>query len=245
MEKYFFEAFEGMLRLGPGSENATLEAIKDIPVDTAVKILDIGCGVGTHTFILARTLPNAIITAIDNNPDYIEELNSKAEKFGLGSQVNGLCMSMFEMTFEEESFDYIFAEGAIYIAGFKEGLRDWGKFLKPGGSLICSEISWIVDAPSLEPQEYWGEAYPQIDSVSSKIALAQERGYTCLKTTILSPECWLDNYYTPLQANLEDMKLRYPNNQEAKQVIGIIEQEIAMYKSYGEEYSYVFYHLQK
>lgn len=49
------------------------------------------------------------------------------------------------MDFVPESFDLIWAEGYIYIIGFKKGLQDWKKFLKPGGYLICSEISWFKD----------------------------------------------------------------------------------------------------
>lgn len=33
-------------------------------------------------------------------------------------------MSMFEMDFEPESFDLIWSEGSIYIAGFQTGLKD-------------------------------------------------------------------------------------------------------------------------
>ncbi len=244
MEKYFFEAFSDMLRLGPGSKEATLEAIAMIPVDNEVKILDIGCGVGTHTFIVAEALPNAIITAIDNNADYINQLNQTATKLGLANRVEGVTMSMFDMNFESASYNFIFSEGAIYIAGFEQGLREWKKILKPGGAIICSEISWITETPSPEPKEYWVAAYPQIDTISNKVALAETLGYTSLKTSILPPNCWTDNYYQPLQNNLNTMKNRYIDNFEAQQVIEIIEQEIDMYNRYGNEYSYVFYTLQ-
>ncbi len=53
MEQYFFEAFENMERLGPGSEKSTLKAIDGIDRKSAIKILDIGAGVGTHTMLIA------------------------------------------------------------------------------------------------------------------------------------------------------------------------------------------------
>ncbi len=245
MERYFFEAFEGMLRLGPGSKSATLSAIKDIARDKAVKILDIGCGVGTHTFLVADALPNAHIIAIDNNSDYIEELNRRAKELDLSDRVQGVMMSMFEMTFEDATFDYIYSEGSIYIAGFKDGLRDWKRFLKPNGSIICSEISWIVDSPSPEPKAYWEGAYPQIDTIHNKVIEAEELGYSSLDTTTLPPDCWTDNYYVPLEAKLREMKLKYSDNEEALSVIEMINQEIDMYNRYGSEYSYVFYILQR
>ncbi len=233
-----------MKRLGPGSQAATLDAIKSMSNDRPIRVLDIGCGVGTHTFIIAQTLENARVIAIDNNPDYIKQLNDNATQLALTARVEGVCMSMFEMSFEPASFDYIFAEGSIYIAGFTSGLEQWKKFLKPGGSIICSEISWIVDTPSSQAKEYWEAAYPQIATIASKINQAQELGYTATKWAILPPECWTTNYYVPLQNNLDAMRQKYTNNQEAQQVIEIIEQEIDMYNNHGSQYSYVFYTLQ-
>ena len=83
MEKYFYEAFNGMKRFGPGSDESTLRAIKMFPANTSrLKILDIGCGIGTHTLILAKHFPEADIIAIDNHAPHIEKLNEAAAKRG-------------------------------------------------------------------------------------------------------------------------------------------------------------------
>ena len=143
MEKYFYEAFEGMKRFGPGSDESTMRAAEMFPAKKKPKILDIGCGIGTHTFAVAEKFPDADITAIDIYEPHIEKLNSLASKYGLSDRVRGIVMSMFEMTFENESFDLIWSEGAAYIAGFSNAIKDWKRLLKPGGYIICSEISWL------------------------------------------------------------------------------------------------------
>ncbi|EOD01719.1 class I SAM-dependent methyltransferase [Caldisalinibacter kiritimatiensis] len=179
MEKYFFEAFNGLDRLAPGSQASTLKAISMFNGSKEhIKILDIGCGNGIHTMLLAQEFPNATIIAIDNHMPFIENLNSTAEKFGLSNRVIGKCISMFEMPFEENSFDLIWSEGAIYIAGFENGLRDWKKFLKNDGYLICSEISWITNTPSEKISAYWNEEYPQIDTIENKIKQIESAGYS-------------------------------------------------------------------
>ena len=244
MEKYFFEAFKNMDRLGPGMTECTIEAISHIEKSKPVSILDIGCGIGTHTFILESELENAQIVAIDNNEDYISKLNNTVKQKGLTNRVKGICMSMFEMTFEDKSFDYIFAEGAIYIAGFTNGLADWKRLLKKDGMLICSEISWIVDKPSEKPKAFWEEVYPQIDSIANKIHQAEELKYKEIGYFILPIVAWTDNYYVPLSRNLEKMKEKYVTNTEALEVISIIQQEIDLYYEFDNEYSYVFYVLQ-
>lgn len=143
MEKYFYEAFEGMKRFGPGSDESTMRAAEMFPAKKKPKILDIGCGIGTHTFAVAKKFPDADITAIDIYEPHIEKLNSLASEYGLSDRVRGIVMSMFEMTFENESFDLIWSEGAAYIAGFSNAIKDWKRLLKPGGYIICSEISWL------------------------------------------------------------------------------------------------------
>ncbi len=244
MEQYFYEAFQNLKRLGPGSEESTLRALKYIKPDKNIKILDVACGVGTHTFILAKHLPNATIIAIDNNQKYINQLNLEAQKAGLSNRVIGKCMSMFEMDFAFEDFDCIYSEGGIYIAGFSNGLKDWKKYLKPNGTFICSEISWIKDEPSKASKEFWCERYPQIDNVENKVKIAEKIGYSKINTFICPKADWLDNYYLPLEKNLKSMQNKYQNNNEAIEVINMIKAEIDLYKNNSDDYSYVFYVLE-
>lgn len=246
MEQYFFEAFEGMKRLGPGSKESTLKAAALYPVRNApVKILDVGCGVGAHTFQLAQLLPMAEITAIDNNPAHIAEFQKTAELSGLSMRVKGAVMSMFEMTFADESFDLIWAEGSIYIAGFTNGIRDWKRLLKTDGYLICSEISWLVDHPSEKCRQYWSEAYAEMDSVANKLEQIKSAGYIPQESFVCPPSDWTENYYDLLQANLHRIEKKYSKHTEAMGVVKMLQEEIDLYRQHGNEYSYVFYVMKK
>lgn len=75
--------------------------------------------------MLANQFPKAHVVGIDYHAPYIEKLNQTAAKSGLTDRVHGVVMSMFDMAFEKESFDMIWAEGSIYIIGFQRGLRQW------------------------------------------------------------------------------------------------------------------------
>lgn len=246
MEKCFFEAFEGMDRLGPGSKESTLKALSMYKMrNDNHSVLDIGCGNGIHTMILAENMKNSSILAIDNHPSFIDNLNEKAKELGFSNRVKGKCISMFEMHFEDNSFDLIWSEGAIYIAGFENGLRDWKRFLKDDGYLTCSEISWLVDSPSQEIYEFWHSEYPKMDTIENKIKQIENAGYT-YKSHFISPVTdWTDNYYTPLENNLNIMREKYIDNEIAQQVIAILQKEIDLYKKYKDEYSYVFYIMTK
>ena len=131
----------------PGGDAETKKAIDLAMIDplTPLKIADIGCGTGSSAMLLARSL-NAQITAVDFLPDFIEVLKSNSENDGLTKKINPLICSMEDLQFDNEEYDVIWSEGAIYNIGFENGINDWKRFLKPGGLLVVSEITWTTIA---------------------------------------------------------------------------------------------------
>ncbi|WP_314584693.1 class I SAM-dependent methyltransferase [Paenibacillus terrigena] len=246
METYFYEAFEQMERLGPGSDESTKRAMEFFPnPDAQLRILDIGCGVGAHSFQLATYFPNAIITAIDNHAPNIDRLNQTAKQRGVSNRIYAICMSMFEMTFADASFDLIWAEGSIYIAGFEKGIQDWKRLLKIGGYIICSEISWLLDTPSDESYHFWHKAYPEMDTITNNLRKIEAAGYA-IKGNFVSPSTdWTTHYYDLMENNLQCMREKYVDHVEAMQVVEMLQTEMDVYHSNMQDYSYVFYAMER
>ena len=74
-------------------------------------------------------------------------------------------MLMDNLTFDKNSFDVIWSEGAIYNIGFEKGLSLWRNYLKDNGYIAVSEISWLIDTRPEEIQQYWVNAYPEIYTI--------------------------------------------------------------------------------
>jgi SAM-dependent methyltransferase len=205
-----------------------------------IKIADIGCGTGASTLLLARLL-EAKITAVDLLPAFLEVLEGTAEIFGLSEKITTLCCSMDNLPFANEEYDVIWSEGAIYNIGFEKGIINWHRYLKVGGLLVVSEITWITSSRPQELQEYWKSEYPEIDVASSKIAILEKNGYSPIGYFVLPEYCWLDNYYRPMQNRFKSFLKRNDNNEKARAIVEAENREIELYEKYRTHYSYGVY----
>ena len=152
---------------------------------------------------------------------------------------------MDALPFSEEEFDVIWSEGAVYNMGFEAGIEAWRPFLKPGGKLIVSEITWLSATRPPELQAFWDEAYPEINVASAKIERLEQHGYCPLGYFTLPEHCWIDNYYLPIQRRLEALLEKHEHTDEIKAFVESERQEIALYEKHKAYYSYGVYIAQK
>ena len=229
-------------RQGPGGDAETEMAIDISMIDKSapLKIIDIGCGTGASTLILAKLL-NAQITAVDFIQDFLKVLECRAAKMGLSEKISTHCCSMDELPFRDEEFDVIWSEGAIYNIGFEKGVKEWNRFLKVGGILIVSEITWITDSRPLELQRHWENEYPETDVASSKVNVLEKNGYSPIGYFVLPEHCWLENYYRPMQNSFDDFLNRHEYSDEARLIVETEKHEIMLYEKYKTYYSYGVY----
>jgi ubiquinone/menaquinone biosynthesis C-methylase UbiE len=230
------------VRQGPGGEKETIKALKLARLDRYqnLKIADIGCGTGASTLLLAREL-DAHITAVDLSSDFLNILQTNANRMKLSGKISTLARSMDSLPFSKEEFDVIWSEGAIYNMGFKNGVSYWNRFLKPGGMLVVSEITWLTSIRPDELQAYWDNEYTEIDTASSKIRILEEHGYSPETYFILPKSCWLENYYRPVQNSFADFLQRNGQSKQAHAIVDAEKKEIAIYEKYHTYYSYGFY----
>lgn len=233
---------KGANRQGPGGDAETEKAITlaGLDRDVPLKIADIGCGTGASTLTLAHLL-NAKITAVDFLQDFIDVLAARAKSDGVKDKITTLCASMEQLPFEDEEFDVIWSEGAIYNIGFEQGITDWKRYLKPGGLIIASEITWLTNFRPSELQDHWNNEYPEIDTASAKIKILEESGYIPIGYFVLPEHCWLDNYYEPMRKSFDAFLSRNGDSEEARSIVEAERLEIELYEKYRTYFSYGVY----
>lgn len=233
-------------RQGPGSQEDTLRALQfcDLLETDNLRIADIGCGTGAQTLTLAQHLKGKI-TAIDLFDEFLNELEKRNSNRQLGCEIEILQASMDALPFESESLNLIWSEGAVYNMGFEKGVNYWSQFLKPGGYLAVSEITWITNHRPNEIDEFWKSEYPEIATASEKIRILETAGYSLRGYFKLSERSWIDGYYQQLSDQFEAFLQRHGNSQDANDIVKENKREIELYQKFKQYYSYGFYVAQK
>ncbi|MGL5469919.1 MAG: MerR family transcriptional regulator, partial [Shewanella sp.] len=119
----FMTVFQRLERWGPSSDADTLKALSTLPT-IPTKIIDIGCGKGFSTCLLAQHT-QAQIVAVDNEQSALDELGERLTELELNTRVTLSCVSMTDLPFTSESFDCIWSEGSAYIMGVEQALTQW------------------------------------------------------------------------------------------------------------------------
>lgn len=243
--EYLYELFESMPRCGPGNDETTAKAfemITDLPENPVV--LDLGCGPGVQTLELARLTGSRII-ALDNHQPFLDEMTRRAYASGLSAYIEPIKMDMFQMDFKDNTFDLIWSEGALYNMGFQKGLRKCNKLLKRGGSMAVSELVLFSEDTPAEVMIYLESEYPDIKDIKGNLRLIKTEGFEVLSHFSLGSEAWLDNFYIPMEKELDHMENKYRENEVASVFLSQMRQEIEMYRQYGDFFGYEFFIMKK
>ena len=241
MTNIFFEIHSGLPREGPGDEASmarALDIIRELPARP--DILDVGCGPGGQTLALAR-LTGGLVTAVDNHAPFLDDLRGRAARACLAERIRTVSASMFELPFDDASFDLIWSEGAIYQMGFDNGLRSWRRLLRPRGWMAVTEVSWLIKDRPAELSDFWRAAYPAMRSIEENLDAIRAAGYDTAGYFVLPESSWWDSYYTPILAKLPRLREKYRDDAEA---LGIVDQEtieIDLFRKYSGYYGYVFF----
>jgi len=148
---------------------------------------------------------------------------------------------MDELPFENETFDLIWSEGAIYNMGFESGVKSWKAFLKTGGYIALSEITWLTRERPSEIEDHWRKEYPEIGTALSKLKVLEDNGFAPVGYFYLGKDCWLDNYYRPMENRFQEFLRRQGNSALARSIVEAERQEIELYEKYKDYFSYGFY----
>lgn len=230
--------FGGMEKLGPGGNAYTLDVLRGLSEKKFETIVDAGSGTGRQTITLAREL-GSVVHAVDSHWPFLDDLRSRAAEAGVGHLVVTRQMDMAEIPRVFRDIDLLWSEGAAYNIGFGNALRTWAPAMKPGGLIVVSEMTLLMeDAPGVV-REYLDYVYPAIKTIERNLAESDSAGLRAVDTYTLPREAWVEDYYDILGPRAE--KLIDHSDASVREMAVETLREIDVFKSSGDSYGYVFY----
>jgi ubiquinone/menaquinone biosynthesis C-methylase UbiE len=194
-----------------------------IPEIKNPNILDVGCGTGVPTIELAK-ISNGHVTGIDIDEKLLNILRRRIKEIGLNNKISVLNKSINMMDFQYESFDIIWSEGAVFVIGFENSIKNWRKILKPNGFLVLHD---------------------DIKDKSKKLGLIEKYGYKLVVEYDLSFEIWWNEYYSKLEKFVEKYKDKFPEDSQLRKEIESDRNQVNMCKSTPEVVSSFYAILKK
>ena len=215
--------FQGKDKIRKRLLQYTRKAFRMLPQIDRTRILDIGCGSGIPTLELARLSQGEVI-AIDIDQPALDKFNIRIRQAGLTGRVQAVNCSMFDMGFPDESFDVVWSEGSIYAIGFEKGLREWKRFLKPGGFIVVHDEQGNVEA---------------------KLKIISNCGYNLLGYFLLSKETWWAEYFAPLEKWIAESGTKSTDDPKILEELHLAQVELDMFKEHPERNSSVYIVMKK
>lgn len=141
------------------------------------KVLDIGCGDGALSYLLARA--GAVVTGIDNEPHGLAfaEENLARENKGDELRYTFVNASAYEMPFTDETFDLVVSCEVIeHVQEPLRLLKEAHRVLKKGGTIILTTPHRLTEHPldDNHVKEYFpGEIRELLSRVFSDVTVKQ------------------------------------------------------------------------
>lgn len=235
--KDFFTLHRNLPREGPGSDATTKKAIARLPLESVNRAIDMGCGPGRQSVVLASEL-DCPVTALDLHAPFVDQLRDLAKKNHVDHLIDARVADMMALETLPQPVDLIWSEGAIYFPGFEAALRAWKSLLTPDGVVAVSEAVWLKNDPPKAARDFWTE-YPDLTDVNGCIERAERAGYRVVDHFILPKSDWWTEYYTPMLERVA--QLRPDASASLNQILDEATHEADIHRRFGDWYSYVFF----
>lgn len=181
------------------------------------------------------------ILALDNYQPFLDKLRAKAGRASLKSVIEYCCCDMNALSFAAGSFDLVWAEGSIYIIGFRRGLDVLRPLLKEDGYAVFSDMNWLRENPPAEAVDLFKVECPEMMTVQQNIKLIQQSGYQLIHHFPLDEQGHLEPYYDPLERRLVWFRSEHASDQSVLDLLNSIQHEIDVYRRYSSFFGYTFY----
>jgi demethylmenaquinone methyltransferase/2-methoxy-6-polyprenyl-1,4-benzoquinol methylase len=168
------------------TEPAIRSAIRALQLPSGSRGLDAGCGIGTHTLLLAKaTSPGGHVTGIDISSECLARAEEIVGRNGLTEQVSFQYGDMSDLPFDDDAFDWAWNADTLWPVAGKDPLplvRELVRVVKPGGIvaiLFWSSQRLLPGYPLLEARlnATYAANFPYTDDTRPELHILRALGW--------------------------------------------------------------------
>jgi len=130
-----------------GTVTATRQLIELCNITTGQYILDIGCGTGYTTCLLAKNYQVDVVAA-DIRSEVLEEVRKRIAREDIGDRVKIIEADAHELPFPSNTFDAVIAESVLAFCDKKKVSSEVYRVLKPSGVFGNNEGTYSKPPPA-------------------------------------------------------------------------------------------------
>ncbi len=124
-------------------------------------------------------------------------------------------LSMFDMDFADAFIRSDLVRGRnLHTKDSPPVSTAWRRFLKPGGWLVVSELTWLVPIRRPKPRNIGRAIIPAWARSSATASSSREAGYVSMDGFVLPTQDWWNNYYGPDERRVEELREKYADDPE-------------------------------
>jgi SAM-dependent methyltransferase len=151
---YVIHSDEECERLELQARLANIEGhLRHLPIAGAERVLDVGCGSGSMSRLIARSFPDVQVVGIDIRDQYLDYARARARAEGIHNLTFERA-DVFALPFAEGSFDLVWSKYLLqWLREPKAALSEFKRVAKSGGHVVsCDYVGYVVEHFPIDPE---------------------------------------------------------------------------------------------
>jgi phosphoethanolamine N-methyltransferase len=174
-----YEAIYGRNFISPGGEATTRELLGLVAITPQMRVLDVGCGLGGATFVIARTF-GARVHGIDLSQNMLQIARKRCQEADLAQAASFEhadilrydCSDLYDLAHSRDVFLHIYDKARLF-ANIKRCLR-------PGGHLLFTDYLCRAGPKSAAFEAYIHSRQYDLRSLDEYRLLLEQAGFDVL-----------------------------------------------------------------
>lgn len=133
--------YDPLLRIAMPEMGFKRRMMERASIRDGYRVLDLGCGTGTHLVMIKQAHPRAEVTGLDYDPATLSRAQKKIRREGLAVDI--VKGTGFALPFADGAFDRVFSSLVVHhlsAANKRLAFREVWRVLKPGGEAYITDF---------------------------------------------------------------------------------------------------------